>query len=322
MNYHLDQEKTRKFLAAAAGEGGVGCSRLSVLAAADVTREKLLAAKRPLIIRNVTTAWAAHEEWTLDALQTTSSDSVFLAGLNGQASISQVLAQSGKYHTGQVGMPRDCYTDGGSMYAKISTLTPHERHYSPFLATSRDYTLPGFLQPSRQLYMALAVGNGTGVEDESHPSGWFAAIHGRKRWLLHPPAANDPGNLFQISGQPRSCGSVTALFTSSIVCDQKEGDVLWLPHGWWHEVRATPRAHGARALARERGSASGRLLVSGAAAMPPDACRSCRLTPPSRVTCVDVQSRLLLGGPRRRYLQGAREPARRLRQVQPRPRRA
>jgi len=150
-----------------------------------------------------------------------------------------------------VGQRQDCYTDGGDeeelmekhwepagwkVYpTEAGTLKKFERPYSPFITGegAADYTMPSYLLPARILYMAIGTARGGGVTPEEHPSAWFAAVKGRKRWLLHPPNQQGPREPMFVrndSCRPKS------LYTVTRVCDQQEGDILWLPGGWWHET--------------------------------------------------------------------------------------
>ena len=80
--------------------------------------------------------------------------------------------------------------------------------------------------------MGMGTGRGLGVVPEEHPSAWFASVKGRKRWILHPP--NQQGPLRPMF--KRDTCDVPKLYTVTRVCDQQEGDIMYLPGGWWHET--------------------------------------------------------------------------------------
>jgi len=234
MDYVVDSERVDH----------AGCD-FEVYSHEAIDRSFLLGAKRPLIIRGATDTWAAHEKWSLDQLLATHNDTVFHAGPTWQHTLGDALARHGQYHTGQMGMESDCYTDSGGRWMNRDkgppgTLKTYERQYSPFLGTSAaaDYTVPEYLLPARLLYMGVGVGHAGGVIPEEHPSSWFATIKGRKRWVVHPPNLQSPrmpdgvGDLFL---RNREC-TITSFFESTLTCDQQEGDIIWLPGGWWHET--------------------------------------------------------------------------------------
>ncbi len=218
--------------------------QLEVVSHEQVNRSFLLSAPRPLIIRGATDAWPARHRWDLESLRANHNETVFQAGPSWVRTLGSLLDKPGKYYTGQVGLVDDCYTDGGhesSDGRPRGVLKSYDRQYSPFLADAakEDFTLPQWALPARLLYMGLGAGAGGGVQAEEHPSAWFAAIKGRKRWLLHPPNLNSPGDprhagVAQFSMRPRC--AVREVFTSTLTCDQEEGDILWLPGGWWHET--------------------------------------------------------------------------------------
>jgi len=165
-----------------------------------------------------------------------------------------------------MGQSYDCYTDGGdenrlrALYWENPNSTQHggetfehpdkipeilkqyDRQYSPFLGggAADDYEVPSYLLPSRLLYMGMGVGRGLGAAQEEHPSAWFASVKGRKRWLMHPPNQNSPSEAYLERKGTKTlpvCG-VGHFYTSTRVCTQEEGDIMWIPSGWWHETCA------------------------------------------------------------------------------------
>lgn len=101
-------------------------------------------------------------------------------------------------------------------------------------ATAADFSIPDYLKPLRALQLGVGTGAGTGVLPEEHPSAWWANIKGRKRWIFHPPDASGSTSVL-FADAPRSC-TVSHRWMTTLHCDQKEGDVLWVPGGWSHET--------------------------------------------------------------------------------------
>lgn len=139
---------------------------------------------------------------------------------SGNVPLGQLLQRTGKYNMGHMVWPADdCYKE-------------RFRPYSPFLSTTAaDYEVPSYLKPMRTFQMGIGTGEGIGVPPENHPSAWFAAVVGRKRWILTPPGPQPPPAMLNYPG----C-LVQKKATASLTCDQLAGDLLWVPDWWWHET--------------------------------------------------------------------------------------
>ena len=114
--------------------------------------------------------------------------------------------------------------------------------------------MPRFLTPTGTLQMGIGNGLGVGVPPEHHPSSWFAAVVGRKRWVFHPNEGEPPGVLrsssdegasgigqgadakFGINEKGVACELVKPLRRGGLTCDQDVGEVIWTPSYWWHET--------------------------------------------------------------------------------------
>jgi hypothetical protein len=231
LEYSIDRERTRP---------QPGECQLQVYSHSVVNRSFLLAAERPLIIRGATNSWPARDKWNPTGIAKFYNDTVFQACPTFVKALGSLIAD-GKYHTGQMGMRHDCYAAHGKPTQNgpdWKMLKDYDRQYSPFMATaSDDYVIPTYFLPARLLYMGVGYGRG-GVQPEEHPSAWFAAVTGRKRWLFHPPNMDSPsaGANFIIHGSDSKICEVDSLFTSTLTCDQKEGDIVWIPNGWWHST--------------------------------------------------------------------------------------
>lgn len=199
----------------------IGCASVHYTA---LNRSALLAQRTPLIITGLTEGWPAHERWELEALRKRYGNHPFKLTPKSHTTIDELLDQ---HNYGLAHAERDgCYN-------------PHSGAYSPFLLASiqGDYEMPPLLQPPNILQMAVGWqseqqnGNGLGVPPEAHSSAWLAQIKGRKRWVFHPPSVSKP------------CGSVVGascslgqLAPDARVCEHGEGEIMWVPEGWWHET--------------------------------------------------------------------------------------
>lgn len=91
--------------------------------------------------------------------------------------------------------------------------------------------------------------------DPNGTHAWNAAICGRKRWLFYPPGVTPPGVYPSSGGEevamPISIGEWLLNFyqqehvhnlrhsphhSRPLECTVEPGDVIFVPHGWWHAV--------------------------------------------------------------------------------------
>lgn len=132
------------------------------------------------------------------------------------------LLQPGNYKMGHILQRTGCYADPW-------------RPYTPLLMGKlrADYYIPTQFLPMSTFQIGVGRGSGVGVPPEQHPSSWFAMVSGTKRWVVHPPRHTTPS---QLMSRP-SCHIDRDHFEEqTYVCDQEEGDILWLPNFWWHET--------------------------------------------------------------------------------------
>ena len=196
------------------------CEFGTIIDHALVNRTWLMQQTAPILIRGATENWAGRTKWSRDSMLGTYGDAAYHLETDGAVSLASALAVHSKYNMGHmVFPPEDCYA-------------VRYRPYSPFLDTiAADYSIPHYLQPMRTFQMGIGSGAGIGVPPEQHPGAWFSAVVGRKRWILTPPGAKPPTAMRNTPG----C-KVQRKTTVSQLCDQLEGDTLWVPDFWWHET--------------------------------------------------------------------------------------
>ena len=212
----------------------VGACDLEAVDHSAVTREMLMSATKPFMIKGMTESWLAHERWSKDEFLRRYGGEPFQLHATSNGTLSDLLTWYGKYHMGHaVYPPGSCYSDPW-------------RPYSPMLlgALKDDYDLPRYLGPMVTFQMGVGSGYGIGVPPENHPSSWFAMVKGRKRWVLNPPHAGTGRNGHGGSEPPGVMGRVddggicvpANKPEEALHCDQQEGDVIWVPDYWWHET--------------------------------------------------------------------------------------
>jgi len=216
------------------GEWKVGQCDLERVHHSKVTREMVMAAEKPFLVIGLTDSWSARTNWAKDELlRMHGAEPYHLHALDNQ-SLAELLEWNGKYHMGHaVYPPGGCYSNPW-------------RPYSPMLfgALGDDYSVPEYFTPMSTFQMGVGSGTGIGVPPENHPSSWFAAIKGAKRWVLNPPKAGtgrsggpgtEPPEAMTIRYGAALC-EPDHKPVDTLHCDQQEGEVIWVPSWWWHET--------------------------------------------------------------------------------------
>jgi hypothetical protein len=224
------------------------CEFAVIIDHAKVNRSWLLSQEGPVLIKGAIEGWPARTRWRRDEILAVHGNAscefsrrraLFAHArahchcasrlarccsdhleAHGSVSLEEALKVHSRYNMGHMVFPEDdCYAI-------------RYRPYSPFLATvADDYRVPAYLHPMRTFQMGIGTGEGIGVPPENHPSAWFSAVVGRKRWIVHPPDVKPP---YAMANAP-NC-RVQRRTPRMQVCDQMEGDTMWVPDWWWHET--------------------------------------------------------------------------------------
>jgi len=193
-----------------------------------ITREMLEAAEWPFILDGLTANWTILRGWEREHILDEHGQYPFHLHDKYNRSLSELLVVEGQYHMGHAVYPSHaCYSDPW-------------RPYSPFLFEQIDdgsYHVPPYFQPMSTFQMGIGSGVGVGVPPENHPSSWFAAVVGRKRWLLHPDDETCPQEMMaRHTRDPAQQCHPTGKTPTTLDCVQQPGDVIWVPNYWWHET--------------------------------------------------------------------------------------
>jgi hypothetical protein len=83
-------------------------------------------------------------------------------------------------------------------------------------------------------------------KDPNGTSAWNLTIRGRKRWLFFPPKVTPPGVILgdgddfvtpvSLAEWAREFYKQACMTPGFRECETKEGDVMYVPRGWWHMV--------------------------------------------------------------------------------------
>jgi hypothetical protein len=206
---------------------------------------------RPVIIRGALNKWSAMNSWKFDQLVARFKNQMFKIG------------EYNRYGK-RIKMKMPDFVD----YIKQQhDEEPMYMFDNKFAETAKDllkdYSVPklfqedyfGYMQNHRPDYRWFLIGparSGTVFHiDPNGTSAWNALIVGRKKWSLYPPDVVPPGvdmSKVDKSGYVQD-GSIPSaikwhhLYYPKLAADkrpieftQEEGDLIYVPAGWWHQV--------------------------------------------------------------------------------------
>lgn len=229
---------------------------------------------RPVILTGLMDDWPARR-WTIDELRRRFGD----------RQVTAARTQGGKVvHSARTGIPYDSIKFGEYLDMLEGAAPPS--HYMIFPVSDvlpelmREFVLPAYCRDApwfRARFWLSAAETGSPLHRDP-PDNLFAQIWGKKRFVLFAP--DDTKNLYRHriwSGLP-DFSPVDAerpdyvrfpklLSARPITCEVGEGEVLYLPRYWWHQVTSVTRsasvnlwwAEGARAALALAGQAFVRL---------------------------------------------------------------
>eukprot|EP00271_Cylindrocystis_brebissonii_P008456 TRINITY_DN22779_c0_g1_i2.p1 TRINITY_DN22779_c0_g1~~TRINITY_DN22779_c0_g1_i2.p1 ORF type:complete len:484 (+),score=84.20 TRINITY_DN22779_c0_g1_i2:256-1707(+) len=215
--------------------------RRSNLSKEDFVRDFELL-NRPVIITDALASWPALKKWDEAYLAKVAGDVPFACG-----PVEMTLPNYFKYAE-EVQEERPLYV-----------FDPHWREKASLLA--EDFSVPRFfsedlfsvLGSERPDYSWLIIGparSGSSWHiDPNSTSAWNAVVKGAKKWILFPPGEVPPGVRPSPDGADVATSvSITEWFMNFYGQTQQEGavrpvegicragEVLFVPHGWWHCV--------------------------------------------------------------------------------------
>ena len=218
----------------------------------------------PLIIQNATKHWPALHKWDADYLIQQTQGLTFRATSSAAPLPAQFTMQSYTQYCNSITEEAPLYLFDRSFIDKC----PHlEDDYVPALKKSlpffdkdakHGHDLFSLLGDGRPDYRWLIVGpkrSGSAFHiDPNCTHAWNAPIRGRKRWIFYPPGNNPPGVFPSPNGDdvimPISLGEWFLTYWNDhmkqrnhpdpskrpLECTVHPGDILFVPHGWWHCV--------------------------------------------------------------------------------------
>lgn len=239
--------------------------------ASNMTSERFLndyeIANKPVIIYNATNNWPAIQKWNRQYLIDQTQHVTFRA-TSGAAPLpsSFTMSSYAKYCDGAA--------EEAPLYLFDRTFTQTVPHLLDDFVPSLKQTLP-YLSPDaphghdlfsllgegrRPDYRWIIVGpkrSGSSFHiDPNCTHAWNIPVTGRKRWIFYPPGVNPPGVYPSKNGDdvtmPISIGEWFLTYWDEhcrrrdspptppderpLECTVSPGEILFVPHGWWHSV--------------------------------------------------------------------------------------
>ena len=219
---------------------------------------------RPVVLAGVAKTWRAMQKWTdMDYLQRVTQNRTFRATSGAAPLPANFTLQA--YHQYCRAAPEEAPLYLFDRNALLET--PLQEDYYPDLQRTCPFWDPA--RPPHDLFQYLGMGrpdhtwlicgpkrSGSAFHmDPNATHAWNAAILGRKRWIFYPPGVTPPGVHPSPSGEhvamPISVGEWLLNYyvqehlpnlsnpnpsERPLECTVEPGDVIFVPHGWWHMV--------------------------------------------------------------------------------------
>lgn len=193
----------------------------------------------PVVIRNAMQDWKAMKKWTMDHLMERFPNEKLCAGgyfttLAGYKRYADVLKDDQPLYVFDKRFAQVC----PSLEAEFSV--PEYFNEDLFQVLGKD----------RPDYRWLIIGptrSGSSFHvDPNGTSAWNAVVEGSKKWILFPPSITPPGVVQSVDGGHVSTSvSLVEWFMNyydqaktlgAKECIVRKGEVIFVPHGWWHMV--------------------------------------------------------------------------------------
>jgi hypothetical protein len=220
----------------------------------------------PVIVKNVTDNWKAHQHWTKEELLRRYPDVVVGMGS------SKALGQTGPDDAGDA-LRRTTIYDYVINWMHSSNKYVFDRQlripYGGFLEDCQPYPMPTRMYeedrdavyksgiPENQMWkdhLAFTIGHDTqGLTFHRHNAAWNAVVFGAKRWILYD--ADRIANITRLKTMTRDINNPIQLDTANWIrrlygkddrmyeirnyghdCVVRAGEMMYVPRGWAHMV--------------------------------------------------------------------------------------
>nr|XP_024361962.1 F-box protein At5g06550-like isoform X1 [Physcomitrium patens] len=196
---------------------------------------------KPVLLRGVMESWPALKKWDREYLLKHAGDVDFAAG-----PIHLKLSDYYKY-ADLVEEERPLYIFDSKFAEKVPQLAAD--YDVPIYFREDLFRILGEERPDYRWLIAGPARSGSSFHiDPNSTSAWNAVVRGAKKWVMYPPEVVPPGVFPSPDGADVATPvSITEWFMNfygetkkraerPIECICREGEVVFVPRGWWHIV--------------------------------------------------------------------------------------
>lgn len=214
--------------------------------------ETLMRENKPFVLQNVVKSWPAASLWTPSYLETAFGDRKFQVDAVSLTigEFSKLLQRSGDEKVDE-NPPYLFSPIGEALALDYSVPEPFQEDLFSLMGKDR--------RPDYRWIIIGATGSGSSLhKDPNGTSAFNAVIRGRKKWIMLPPSVTPPGVI--LNGDQSEVTSTVSVvewlfhyyshvseqtprFHLEAICE--EGEIMFVPSGWWHCVLNIPPADGA-----------------------------------------------------------------------------
>ncbi len=204
----------------------------------------ILRGNKPVIIRGAVRSWPAFGKWTWDYLSSQHGDREYTAEVNLPTGVPTLHMT--KDFTRKMRLREFLELLGSTPFNRPCYL--HQRPMRQFPGLEQDVCfnkLTGALN-EQEPFINMWIGS-AGTKSSLHfdfQHGLLAQIRGTKRWWVIDPRASHwlsviPGVIqkSQVDPEAPDYGRFPRFKNARILVDVREGDIIYVPVGWWHAVR-------------------------------------------------------------------------------------
>lgn len=200
----------------------------------------------PVVIKGVVDQWPAFRKWSVEGLQHQCGDALFNAG-GYRFSMSDYFRYS---HSVEGFDDQPLYVFDQRFGEKAPSLL--DQYQVPEYFAQDLFKVFGEQRPDFRWLIVGPMRSGSSFhKDPNTTSAWNAVVRGEKKWVMFPPDSPPPGVVpSSDEGDVVAPVSVTEWFLNfydrNIIercrgkeCIVKEGEIIFVPMGWWHCVLNT-----------------------------------------------------------------------------------